>query len=197
MDWLAGYRFLRLEESVLIQEDLVSLETANPGSFVLRDAFYTKNEFHGGDLGAVYEVARGPWMLELLTKVALGQNRQQVRIAGSTSITESGTTSDFTGGLLAQRTNIGTYEREEFAVVPEIGITLGYQINHSWRLLAGYSLVYFSNVVRPGDQIDLDVNPNLLPPEVSPFTGPLRPEFAFDETDFWMHGLNVGLEVRR
>ena len=39
--------------------------------------------------------------------------------------------------------------------------------------LAGYSLIYFGNVVRAGDQIDLDVNPNLLPPEANPFTGPL------------------------
>lgn len=197
VDWLGGYRFLRLEDTVVIREDLVSLETANPGSFLLRDEFHTRNEFHGGEIGAVYEATRGRWVLELLTKVAIGQNRQLVRIAGDTQITENGTPELFTGGLLAQRTNIGTYEREVFSVVPEIGATLGFQITPSWRAMVGYSLVYFGNMVRAGDQIDLDVNPNLLPPEATPFTGPLRPEFAFDETDFWMHGVNVGIEFRR
>lgn len=64
------------------------------------------------------------------------------------------------------------------------------------RATAGYSLIYMGNVVRPGDQVDLDVNPNLLPPENVPFSGPLRPQFNFVETDYWVQGLSFGGEFR-
>jgi hypothetical protein len=50
-------------------------------------------------------------------------------------------------------------------------------------------------VVRAADQIDLNVNPNLLPPAVDP-PGQLSPTFAFHKTDFWAQGLSVGLDYR-
>ena len=103
---------------------------------------------------------------------------------------------DRTGGLLAQRTNIGTYERNQFTMVPELGATVGYQITRRLRATAGYSLIYMGNVVRPGDQVDLNVNPNLLPPENVPFSGALRPQFHFVETDYCIQGLNFGGEFR-
>jgi hypothetical protein len=51
-------------------------------------------------------------------------------------------------------------------------------------------------VVRPGDQIDLDINENLLPPQMPPITGPQRPAFSFVETDYWAQGLRFGLDCR-
>jgi hypothetical protein len=51
-------------------------------------------------------------------------------------------------------------------------------------------------VVRPGGQIDLDVNPDLLPPEAVPFTGAARPQFVFHETDYWAQGISAGLDYR-
>ena len=51
-------------------------------------------------------------------------------------------------------------------------------------------------VARPGEQIDLDVNPDLLPPREPPVSGPARPRFVYDGTDFWAQGLNVGLDYR-
>jgi hypothetical protein len=60
----------------------------------------------------------------------------------------------------------------------------------------GYSLIYWSRVVRPGDQIDLDVNPDYLPPATTPVTGPARPRFVFRESDFWAQGLSVGGDLR-
>ncbi|MFN9916623.1 MAG: BBP7 family outer membrane beta-barrel protein [Pirellulaceae bacterium] len=44
--------------------------------------------------------------------------------------------------------------------------------------------------------MDRDVNPNLLPPETTPFVGAERPRFSFRETDYWLQGGNVGLEYR-
>jgi hypothetical protein len=132
-----------------------------------------------------------------LGKLALGNMEQIVKVRGQTTISNALTgNGQYVGGLLAQRTNIGEYQRDVFAVAPELGITLGCQLTRHWQATCGYSFLYLSRVARPGQQIDLDVNPDLLPPEYSPFAGLERPEFTFRDTDFWAQGLNVGLECR-
>lgn len=196
LDGILGYRFARLDDDLIIREDLVSQDPANPGSFRIRDQFRTENEFHGAEVGIQYQRQRGRWMVELLSKLAFGNNHQVVTIDGDTVVTTGAINMAFPGGILAQRTNSGRFARDEFAVLPEIGVTLGYQMTPRLKLTVGYTLVYLSNVVRAGDQIDLDVNPNLFPPEAVPFAGPLRPEFAFRETDFWAQGLSVGGDFR-
>ena len=97
-------------------------------------------------------------------------------------------------GILAQRTNSGRFVQDKFAVIPELGVTLGYQMTDQWKATFGYTFIYWSSVARPGVQIDPVVNPNLFPPEPMMFTGALRPQFAFRDTDIWLHGINLGLE---
>ncbi len=196
LDWVLGYRYMRLEDDLQIRENLQSLDTTNPGTFVIEDNFTTDNKFHGVEVGAVYEAAMGPLFLEALSKIAIGNNHQIVSINGFSDITEMGLLERFPGGVLAQRTNIGTYTRNEMSLIPQLGVTLGWRITRNVSLTAGYSLIYFSNVVRVGDQISTDVNPNLFPPEANPFSGPLRPEFAFRESDFWAHGMSFGADFR-
>jgi hypothetical protein len=196
LDFVIGYRYARLEDDLRIQEDLVSLDQAFPGAFLIQDAFYTDNTFHGVELGVVHEGVRGPFFLELLGKIALGNNHQEATVDAFTTITEAGVPQRFQGGLLGQRTNIGRYSRDVFAIVPQLGATLGWRITQRLSLTAGYTFIYFSNVIRAGDQVDLDVNPNLLPPELDPFSGALRPRFVFRESDFWAHGFSFGGDLR-
>lgn len=198
VNFLLGYRYLRLKDGLTIQEDLTSLETANPGSFLITDQFRTTNEFQGVDVGVQWQRQRNRLTLELLSKLALGYNRQQARIQGNTLITPipGGPGTNFTGGLLAQRTNLGNYSRDEFAVIPELGARASLRVTDRLSLSIGYTLIYFSNVIRPGDQISLNVNPDLLPPEAVPFVGAERPGFRFVQTDYWAHGLNAGIDFR-
>jgi hypothetical protein len=196
LDWLVGYRYMKLKDELVVRENLVSQDPLNPGEFRIEDRFRTRNSFNGIELGAQHEWHRGRWMLETLGKMALGNNRQSVSISGATAITEGGVTQNFPAGILTQRTNIGRYDRDQFAMVPELGVTLGYRVSPRLRLTLGYTLVYFSNVVRAGDQVDLDVNPNLFPPEADPFSGPLRPAFVYRETDFWAQGFSFGGDLR-
>jgi len=188
-----GYRYLQLDESVGITEDLVSLLPApDSGSFLIRDDFGASNTFNGLDLGMNYNRRRGPWSIDLLVKMALGNTRQVVNINGSTRL--DGTEQLPAGGLLAQQSNIDRHERDKFSVVPELGATVGYHITRNFNLRAGYTFVYWSNVVRPGDQIDLDVNPNFLPPATGTITSSRRPRFDFNDTDYYVHGVNLGGE---
>jgi hypothetical protein len=201
---IAGFRYLDLQEDLVITENITILPGApaplNPGDMIsVTDRFETRNRFYGGQLGARGEWYRGCWFVNATGKIALGSTRQQVSIRGNTVFTPAGGAAvTQEGGLLALPTNIGDYERDRFTVVPEIGINVGRQLNDNLRVYAGYTFIYWSSVVRPGDQIDPVVNPTQLPTIAGPGTlvGPARPAFAFQETDFWAQGLNLGMELQ-
>ncbi|MDX1947079.1 MAG: BBP7 family outer membrane beta-barrel protein [Pirellulaceae bacterium] len=192
-DCLVGYRFLRVDDRLTVRENSVAVDGGD--TFLISDLFDTENQFHGVDLGARWSFCQGCWSVDILSKIALGNTTSRIRIDGSTTTIEDGDANTFSGGVLAQRTNIGNYEYDEFAVVPELGITLGYQINPCWRATLGYTFVYWSRVARAGDQIDRGLNTGLLPPEDDPVSTHLRPEFVLKYTDFWAQGMNVGLEA--
>jgi hypothetical protein len=195
IDLLAGYRFARLDDKLRIGESLRSLNIANPGMTVeLFDLFDTENQFHGGQIGITSQMRRCNWTLELLAKLALGNTHTEVLIDGSTTVRNpSGSTATGVGGLLAQRSNIGHYENDQFAVMPELGVRLGYDFCCRWRATFGYTLLYWSQVARPGDQIVRDLYPAILPPALNDAA---RPAFSLVTTDFWAQGLNFGLEYQ-
>ncbi|TWT65517.1 BBP7 family outer membrane beta-barrel protein [Crateriforma conspicua] len=196
MDWIVGYRCLKLNDAIRFEENLNSLVTATPGTIALNESFESSNKFDGIQLGFVRRVHyRNVWG-ETLMRVSVGRNEQTVQISGTSDLTEFGVTESFTGGLLAQRSNIGTHSRDEFVMIPELGFTLGFRVTDWLDATLGYTVLYFPNVVRAGDHIDTDVNPNLIPEETVPLTGSLRPQFYFNETDYFAHGLSIGGEIR-
>jgi hypothetical protein len=72
------------------------------------------------------------------------------------------------------------------------------QLSRHLRLFAGYTLLYWSTVVRAADQIDPGLNATQVP-VVRPagtLSGPARPAFSFHETDFWAQGGAFGVELR-
>ena len=192
----AGPRWLQLRENVVVAE---RVETDPASAFVVVDRFDTRNTFFGGQLGARAELQRGRWFVNLLGKVAIGDTRQEVRISGTTVITQADAAPVVQpGGLLAQPTNSGTHTRDRFAVVPEVNFNVGFQATPYLRVFAGYTFLYWSSVVRPGDQIDSGVNPTQLASAAGPgqLVGPARPAFAFRTTDFWAQGVNLGIQLR-
>ncbi|GIX00172.1 MAG: hypothetical protein KatS3mg111_3504 [Pirellulaceae bacterium] len=195
-DFTAGWRYWELDDGLEMRERLQMQDSNTPGSFDITDRFETRNQFQGAELGVLWQGRKGLWSLDALMRVGIGNVHQTAWISGSTTIEENGVVSTYNTGVLAQRTNIGTYERDRFTMVPELGLTVGYQMTKRMRATIGYSLIYWGNVLRPGNLIDTDINPNLFAPEVSPFTGPLRPQFQFDDTDYWVQGLNLGAEYR-
>ena len=154
VDGYLGYRYLSLEEKLFISENLTTADGGPPVSFAVADQFRTKNQFNGGQIGLETEFRHGRWFLDLDTKVAVGEMHQVVDIEGSTAITDStGAVTRFTGGLLAQPTNMGVHGRDHFAFVPETSLRLGYQVCEGLRLFAGYDYLYVSSVVRPGRKL--------------------------------------------
>lgn len=201
VDLLAGFRYLDLDESVQVVETGTILPTVQPfggNRFAVFDHFGTNNQFYGGQIGAEAEVRRGRWFATVRGKLALGVNDQSVDINGAqTLVAPNGTRSTFQSGLLALNSNSGRFNREHFAVVPEAGVNLGYHVTDSIRAYVGYTFLYWTDVLRPGDQIDrvLDVNriPNFSP---GPAVSQVRPRVPFKRSDFWAQGMNFGLEVK-
>jgi hypothetical protein len=71
---------------------------------------------------------------------------------------------------------------------------VGYQLTPHLRATFGSTFLYWNRVARSGDQIDLAVNTNFIPPPIANTGGALNPSFAFHDTAFWAMGLNFGLE---
>jgi hypothetical protein len=211
-DLLAGFRYLNLEESLTLIEDVTRL-TVNPmfpdegpGTRVVnRESFATQNDFYGGQLGTAVEFRRNRLSLDFRGSVALGSTHQRLDIDGAQvrTLSPSGQVLVLPGGLLAlPGANIGNFTRNVFSVVPEAGLNVGYQVTDHLKAFVGYNFLYWSNVIRPGDQIDrvLDVNriPRFvnLPAGTIPPVFPPRPAPLFRDTDFWAQGVNLGLEYR-
>ena len=201
VDLLAGYRYINLVDQLTFREQLVTLpgQTLVPAGtrYSIQDRFTTRNNFHGGLMGVSGEWRFGHYFVGGRAAVSLGVNRQSTNIDGRTIITTPGGVSQtFAGGLYTQPSNIGSYERSAFAVLPEVGFRFGVQLTDFARAYAGYNFLYLSNVQRAGDQVDQRVNPNFLPPRAAVVTGPALPAYTPKTTDFWAQGVSVGLELR-
>ncbi len=198
IDLLGGYHFLRLDDELSIHSLGESLDPSSGqavGTTIdLLDMFDTQNEFHGGELGIVSEIRYRQLTLLGLAKMSVGNMHQSVRIDGATTVTTPNNPSTTTqGGMLALPTNMGTFSRDQTAWIPEVGITAAYEVRSWLRLSAGYTAIWMSDVVFSGDQIDMTVNPSqfnggvLIPPP--------SPLFAFRDTEYWLHGMTLGVTL--
>jgi hypothetical protein len=198
-DFLYGYRYGRFNENLSIGSSTTFISSVGqiPVGTVIQvsDLFEAKNEFNGAEVGFAAKTRYCRWSLELLAKLALGSTRSQVNVNGSTVTSVPGQTPVTSpGGFLALPTNMGTRSENNLSVMPELGVTLGYDITCRWTATFGYSFLYWSKVARPEDQIDTNLNPSQFPPGA--LSGFPAPQSKYITTDYWAQGLNFGLEYR-
>jgi len=190
---LGGYRFWQLQESLSIATTRQTVLDPFPtdAAFILQsDSFTTDNNFNGGELGIGTELKRNAWSLGAESRLALGNMNQQVSIAGMTAAVYDVYAAGYVGGLLAQPTNIGTFTQNKFAYIPSIDVKLGYQLFPRLKLTVGYNFTYVSSVVRPGGQVDLNVNSSQFAGQ--PLVGPADPVAQMDTTSIWLQGFTLG-----
>jgi hypothetical protein len=199
VDLLGGFRFMDLSDELGIAENI----QVSPNSPVLPgvnirgfDQFNTRNLFYGGEIGIRAEVWQGRWFANITGGVAIGTTQQTTDINGSTTLTPPVAGFGGRGDLLAQSSNIGHYSRNVFSVLPELGFNVGYQVTNNLGLYIGYTFLYWTNVTRPGDAIDLQVNSTRTPVSLLPPSGPAAPLFTFRNSDFWVQGISFGMQVR-
>ncbi len=207
---LVGFRYLDLNEHLNIEERTTFINAVpavgnNPPLFnagdrtFVFDRFDTHNRFYGGQFGLNAQWLRGPWSLDARCKLGLGVTHQAIGIDGGQRFDRAnGTVQTFRGGLYALPTNIGQFAQARFAVVPEVGCKVGYNLTDNIRLFVGYDFLYWSSVARPGDQIDTALDANRIPNFGANFPAAtqVRPVVQYRTSSYFAHGLNAGVEIR-
>ena len=195
---LAGVRDISLDEKLGINDTFY--DSATNGTLSVTDSFQTRNEFYGGQIGVRGGMNFGSISVEAGFKCAFGVDNEFVNINGSSVVTNGAfgfPTGGITGGVFAQNSNIGQHATTVFAVAPEAMFRLGYDVTENVRFTIGYDFLYISDVARPGDQVNRNINPTqnlLLGGGV--VSGTLVPVEMIKHTDFWAQGFTVGVQVR-
>ena len=209
VDALIGYRYMNLTETLTITERSVRTDSTSVAPFVDAngtihggasfDNFRTSNRFNGGQIGLAGEVTRGRWVFDMRASIAFGVTQGSVDIdGGQTLYYTNGNSVTSRGGLLALDSNIGHHTSQHFAVIPEATFNIGYNITPRCRIFVGYNVIYWSHVLRPGNQIDTTIDstriPNFGNTNATLTTG--RPGWAANYSDYFAQGLNFGLTFR-
>ena len=200
---IGGIRYLRLRETYTFTTSSPYIPPFPVDVWDTTDRFAATNSFYGAQLGLRARFAQGPWFGTGSAKIALGGMVQAVDVGGSVTTndyTGNGTTQTFSGGYFALPTNIGSYSRTQLAVVPELAVNVGYRLTPSASIFMAYSLLYASNVVRPGNQVNRTVNTtqstSYTEDPAAKLVGPAQPTFAFNDSSFWAQGISVGMAFR-
>ncbi len=203
VDLLGGFRWLRLHETYTLTTSSPFIPPFPQDIWNTTDEFDTINNFYGAQAGVRARFDWGRFFTNATLKFAMGAMVQSANISGSlvtNDFTNFGPTQTFAGGYFALPSNIGSYSRTVFAVVPEIGLNIGYQITSWASVFVGYTFLYTNNVARPGNQINRTVNPtqstSYTEDPAARLQGPAQPSFKFNSSDFWAQGINVGLTFR-
>jgi hypothetical protein len=206
---LGGFRYMDLRESLDIHQTttLFPGRTAsfygtviNGGIIDIHDQFDARNQFYGGQVGFRGSHRCGRWTIDVGCKLAMGNSHKTLLIQGRSSARQSAgdAPNPVFGGLLAVPGNIGRHRHDSFAFLPEGNMQIGFQILPGVSLTMGYNFIYWSRVIRPGEQIDPTISLARVP--TSPTFGGApaadRPRVLFNQSDYWMQGGNFGLTIR-
>lgn len=197
VDTLFGLRFASLNDDLLIEQS--SRYTTGIGQIIsgtqidLFDRFDTQSQFFGVVCGVDYHEQIGYWNVNVRTSLGLGNTHARLDVDGRTVTSVPGAgSSAFDGGLLAQSTNIRSVTQNRFTAMPELYAGVSTRLNPCWELRLGYHLLYWTQAVQAGDQIDRRLSQ--LPPE--PAVGLGGPAPRFDTRGVLIQGLQTGLMCR-
>jgi hypothetical protein len=136
LDFLAGYRFLYLEDELYLGESPEDGRTEYE-----RNRLAVSNAFHGGQLGLAGTWQSPTWYTEGALKLAFG---------GVT------THSCATGAFLYSTPTAHVRTDTHSAFLPTLNVRLGYRLSDRGRVYAGYSFQYLTRAGRLGDAFDRD-----------------------------------------
>ena len=200
VDLLFGFRYLDLQED--LQTRVATFGIGFDSNNLGNDSFNTRNHFYGGQVGARWGWNSGRWSANATGLVALGATDQLVSIDGTTIVfgNAARVPGPANGFVYTQPTNIGQFHHSDFSVVPQVQFKVGYDLSCNMRLTVGYDFLYWSNVVRPGNQVDHVVNISQTGPDAfggnGALVGPARPMPLTNRSDFSAQGVSFGMEFK-
>jgi hypothetical protein len=223
---LGGFCWFQLHEKLIFKGNT----HAAPGSsfghafYNIADRFETTNNFLAGDLKIDARYQTHKWYLKAALQGALGAMLQEVKIKGSSKtsggnlffLTQGTESKVLPGGIFAEPSNRGTHKHHPFSWSFETKLQTGFEISKNCEVHLGYTFLWLSKVLRPGNQIDRKINstrtalakasrdtvgtgPGPIPPDGPPGpapapTGSKRPKVPFKSSTFWAQGLDFGIQ---
>jgi hypothetical protein len=167
LDALAGYRY------AFVGDDLYLGDLPDPGHPEYRlNRASVSNAFNGVQFGLAGEVRFNGWYAAGSTKVAFGAVTADVTATGMFAAAQAEA-----NGTFQRLSALAPMERNEFAVMPTLGIQLGHQLGAHGRIYVNYSFEYLNRTARLGDALN-----------------PLNTGLAL--TDFWVQSIGFGAEFR-
>lgn len=226
LECLGGLRWLHLHEMLLFKAHSLAVPGSSFGLafYNSTDRFETTNNFLAGQLEIDARYQTKKWHLEAIVKGALGTTLQKVKIEGSSQTSDGnvffqtkGTENEILhGGIFAEPSNVGAHKKSPIAWGFETKIRTGFEITKNIEINLGYTFLWISKVLRPGDQIDRKINSTRTaladasratvgtgtgpisfgaPPGPAPApSGPIRPKVLFKTATFWAQGLDAGIQ---
>ncbi|MCA9218471.1 MAG: BBP7 family outer membrane beta-barrel protein [Planctomycetales bacterium] len=196
IDFIGGYQHTEVDDVITVRHNITSVDgfTHGPVGTTInsQDRYVARNEFDGGSIGFLSEANDGRLTWSLLSKIAFGNMRQAYTIDGFTRtvVPAAGAAANL-HGLLNLPSYNGTYERDEFSIVPEVTVKVAFAVTQSIQVSVGYNLMYWSDIVLANQAIDTTVNPTQV---TGGLVGQAAPTFTTfpDSHSFWTQGLSFG-----
>lgn len=195
VDFLAGYRYFRFDESIRMRE---RFEPSDPffapgTSYEFFDSFETENEFHGAEIGMNYLTQRCRWIFDATARIAFGNMNSVCNINGySRAIVPGVLDQTVSGGFLTAGSRLGTFERDEFAVIPQGELSIGYCVSPTLRFHAGYNFMFLHSVIRPGGLIPTRIDSDDFLVDTAPSALDEGPDKDAIEQSVWLQGVTFG-----
>lgn len=182
LSFLAGVRFIQLGERFAMSSESTAL-----GGLVNRDDHvHTQASFYGLQIGGRGVRRWGRLSLQGTAKVGFG--------ATSNLVTLSGQNNTFSFGSPDPNASPANIQRNylyDFSVVPELQARLAYDVRPGWRFSAGYDFLYWTRVLRPGNQLSTNVDATN---QAAALAAPFSTLPADRHSNFWLHGWNIAIE---
>lgn len=207
-----GFRWLGLDEklSFRVNTSGVSGTPVTGQFFNTADNFSARNNFYGIQLGTAFSYHLNQLDSQLITLVAIGDIHNAVGISGS-GVTSNGNyfftvhgPAALNSGIFAQPSNIGHFQGNRFAFLPELKIDLGYQVMPHLRIFSDYQILYLSNVARPGSQMNREINTTrtgladaarATGSSIAAIGAP-SPVFQLHRSAYWAQGVSIGVSLK-
>lgn len=172
---LVGYRNFLLNESVHDEQSSTFQGIDTRYQSYTATQWDLNTRFHGGELGLRTELTRGPFTLQYETKVALGRSYKSIRYREQTV---SYYQTFYDTRLQSDPYNPERITQSHFAVLPEGGVKLGYQLGARARVSIGYTVIFLTEAVKSRDE-DL---------------ASMSQSYFSMRSDYLIQGLTMGLE---
>jgi hypothetical protein len=225
---LLGFRYFQFNESLgvnsiynIIQPPGIPSPDAAQGlqsnfsqyqsiTSISSDNIKVYNNFLGPQIGINSNYNFKRFTFDCNGKLGIGVQHQVVTINSSTTQTFAvnngdGTTStqksNYPAGLLFSPYDVGRHSRNQFGLIPELNLKLGYRLFDRMKITAGYDFLLMANVLRASNQTQLipyTTQSNFSGMAVQQQTSSQSiqiPAFTFDNSNLIINGFNVGLQL--